>query len=135
MGRARQMLPNGSFFTPKEEAFAEKFAYALEGVLFLLVLAMIFGYCFLIYKLCCMVKKNTELHNGKKTTIAIIITLVLCWPVAIGQVIYIMVKWGDSAERIIIKSSMPTQTSYPKPYKDDYERWKEERLKEQQKKD
>jgi len=116
--------------TPNQAKKLADFSVNFMTLIFLLLIA---GYIFAIYKLCCMVKKNTELHNGKKTTIAIIITLVLCWPVAIGQVIYIMVKWGDSAERIIIKSSMPTQTSYPKPYKDDYERWKEERLKEQQK--
>lgn len=110
----------------------EKWFYFFEGLLMLFVIALFIGYTFLIYKLCCMVKKNTEQHNGKKTTIAILLTLVFCWPVAIGQVIYMMINWGDSTERIVIKAQPPTQCSYPEQYKDDYERWKEERLKEQQ---
>ena len=117
--------------TPNQAKKLADFSVNFMTLIFLLLIA---GYIFAIYKLCCMVKKNTELHNGKKTTIAIIITLVLCWPVAIGQVIYMMVKWGDSAERITIRPTI-TQANYSKPYKDDYERWKEERLKEQQKKD
>jgi len=91
-------------------------------------------YIFILYKLCKMVKTNVEKHNSKKTTIAITITVFICLPIAIGQFIYMYIKWGDTTEKIILRPKI-TQINYPKPYKDDYERWKEERLKEQQKKD
>lgn len=124
MGKVRKPFPDGSFLTPQEEMSAKIFA---NITILLIVLAIIFA----LIKLCKMVKKNTLQHEAEKVAIAIVLTLLLCWPVAIGQGIYVLLKWKETKEP---PKSEP-QPIHKEPYKDDYERWKEERLKEQQKKD
>jgi len=79
-----------------------------------------------------MVKKNTLQHNAERVAIAIVLTLLLCWPVAIGQGIYVLLKWKETKKQ---PTQQPQTTEYKPQYKDDYERWKEERLKDQQKED
>ena len=61
-----------------------------------LFLFLLIAYILIIKKLCNAVKNNTLNHNAEKITIAIVITLILCWPVAIGQGIYVILKWKES---------------------------------------
>lgn len=93
---------------------------------------LLVAYILVLKKLCNMVKTNTLKHNAEKVAIAIAITVILCWPVAIGQGIYVLLKWKEAE---IQQHTTNQQPNYTQPYKDDYERWKEERLKEQQKND
>lgn len=89
-------------------------------------------YIVILKRLCQSVKENTLKHNAEKVAIIIVVTILLCWPVAIGQGIYVLLKWKETKEPPVYQPQAP---EYKAQYKDDYERWKEERLKEQQKKD
>jgi len=92
---------------------------------------LIVAYILIVKKLCTMVKENTLKHNAEKIAIAIVITILVCWPAAIGQGIYVLLKWKETK----VQPPAEQPPIIKAPYKDDYERWKEERLKEQQKKD
>lgn len=122
MGKVRTPFPDGSFLTPQEEMSAKIFA---NITMLLIVLAIIFA----LIKLCKMVKKNTLQHNAERIAIAIVLTLLLCWPVAIGQGIYVLLKWKETKEP---PTHQPQTPEYKTQYKDDYERWKEERMREKQ---
>ena len=123
MGKVRTPFPDGSFLTPQEEMSAKIFVHI---TMLLLTVAIVFAFI----KLCKLVKKYTLQHKAERVAIVIVITLLLCWPVAIGQGIYVLLKWKETKE----PPKYEPQPIHKEPYKDDYERWKEERLKEQQKK-
>ena len=63
-------------------------------------------------------KKHVMRHNAGKVATIIAVSLILCFPFAIGQGIYVALKWNN------------VEPDYP--YGEDYERWRQQKLQEQQ---
>lgn len=95
-----------------------------ELIIYIIVFGTVIALIVTAITKCCKFSKYIQEHDAKNIAAAIVLMLLVFWPVALGEVVYLALKWNEKIT--------DAKTNPQKPYKDDYERWKEQRLIEQE---
>lgn len=91
----------------------------------IIVLAIIIGGAYL---LCKGVKNQVEKRNAGRVALYIVLTIFVFWPAAVGQGIYVALKWNEPRKTTVTHEQESRYTPSPGSSAD-YERWKQEREK------
>lgn len=87
-------------------------------------------YIAIIGLLCSGVRNQIQNQNAVRIAIYIVITLIICWPVAIGQGIYVALKWNKTAKKKEQTAFRQAAEKVPQP--ESYEEFRARWLTEQE---
>lgn len=105
-----------------------KIAGFIFTILFIAVLV------FILWKLSKTVARGVREHKAGKVAVCMTISLILFWPVAVGQGIYLLLAWRQEPPKQSDYHEPPTTRADHKPFTQaDFERWKaaKEKLEDQ----
>lgn len=94
-----------------------------------LIIAILTIFIFILYKLSKAVVQGVKEQKSGKIAICMTISLILFWPIAIGQGIYILLEWNNGTKKNQRSESNQKQNTFLNQA--DYEKWKAERQKQE----
>lgn len=98
----------------------------IVGFIFTILCVVLF--VFILWKLSKAVARGVQEHKAGKVAVCVTISLILFWPVALGQGIYLLLAWRQEPPKQSDYHEPPTTRTDHKPFTQaDFERWKQDK--------
>lgn len=100
--------------------------FGITKIIFVILFVVVF--VFILWKLSKAVARGVKEHKAGKVAICMTISLIMFWPVAIGQGIYLLLEWRREPQMQNDHYAPPTAQTNKKPFTQaDFDRWKQDK--------